>query len=212
MDLSELRVEYETAGLSRKDLDENPIAQFGSWISNAINAEVTEPNAMVVSTVDSESQPWSRHVLLKKFDSVGFVFFTNFTSDKSLHLDSNPKIAASFGWLQLHQQVNITGAVERVSESESDIYWQSRSKDSQIGSASSEQSSELKTRTELLKKRDELSKIYEQTESLPRPDFWGGWRIVPSTIEFWQGRKDRLHDRFRYELLETGWEITRLNP
>lgn len=211
MDLSSLRVEYETKGLSEIDCDSNPIIQFGKWIKQAIDAELIEPNAMILSTVDLQNQPRSRHVLLKKFDDNGFLFYTNFRSDKSIHIQSNPKVALTFSWLGLHRQVNITGNVIEGEPSEADRYWQTRSRDSQLGSAVSKQSKRLSSREELELSYASLSKELD-SKQVARPAHWGGWLVVPETIEFWQGRANRLHDRIKYEHTDEDWIIERLWP
>ena len=210
MDLAEMRVEYETAGLVEKDLDPDPITQFETWMSQAVKADVIEPNAMVLSTVDSDGQPWARHVLLKGVSKEGFDFFTNYESLKSQQLETNPKACLTFPWLELHRQVIITGTAQHTTSEESVNYWERRTRTSQLGSAASSQSQLLENRQDLEERFGELNRNYE---TVPRPEHWGGWRIKPRTIEFWQGRADRLHDRFRYTVnSEQGWVINRLWP
>ena len=211
VDLARMRLEYETTGLDLGDLDPDPARQFDRWMTEAVEAGVYEPNAMVVSTVDGDGQPWSRTVLLKGAGSAGFDFYTNYESDKSRHLDGNPRAAASFGWYPLHRQVNLAGTVERVSPDESDAYWSVRVRGSQLGAWASEQSRALPDRQALLDRYAEAEARFG--DEVPRPEHWGGWRLVPHTIEFWQGRLNRLHDRLRYGRSDAGtWTIVRLSP
>ena len=211
IDLPTMRWEYETTGITAADLAADPIEQFHRWMADAVHGGLFEPNAMVVCTVDRDGQPWSRNVLLKGAGPDGFEFYTNYGSDKSKHLEANPRAAATFGWLELHRQVNLTGPVERVSAEESDRYWAVRTRGSQLGAWASAQSSELADREELLLAYRAAEARYP--EEVPRPDHWGGWRLVPATVEFWQGRLNRLHDRLRYRRQPDGsWTLTRLSP
>jgi pyridoxamine 5'-phosphate oxidase len=210
MDLARMRQEYETAGLGEADLAPDPLAQFDRWFNEAIAAEVYEPNAMVISTVDADGQPWSRHVLLKGVTDGAFDFYTNYDSNKSSELAGNPNIAVTFGWLPLHRQVNIGGTVTRVPDAESDAYWAVRTRGSQIGGWASAQSSTLASRDELVASVAEIEARFPG--EVPRPPHWGGWRITPHTIEFWQGRQNRLHDRLRYVRADERWSISRLSP
>lgn len=216
MDLARMRLEYETAGMAETDVDPDPIVQFNAWLRVAAEAEVTEANAMVVSTVDGEGQPWSRYLLLKKADQDGFDFYTNYESDKSLHLAHQPRAALTFGWLELRRQVNVVGTVVRVPDRESDDYWAVRPRGSQIGGWASHQSRPLDDRQTLLDRYQELEAHHGDDEPVPRPVHWGGWRVVPHTIELWQGRPNRLHDRLRYTRPTptpgTPWSLTRLSP
>lgn len=211
VDLAKMRLEYETAGLDGADMAPDPVEQFDRWMAEAIAADLYEPNAMVVSTVDPAGQPWSRTVLLKGVSTAGFDFYTNYGSHKSNHLDHNPKAAATIGWLGLHRQVNLAGGVERISAEESDRYWSVRTRGSQLGAWASEQSQELVDRDTLLRRYDEAEARFP--DEVARPEHWGGWRIVPHTIEFWQGRRNRLHDRLRFRLDADGaWGLVRLSP
>lgn len=211
MDLARMRLEYETAGLDVSDLADDPLAQFDRWFKDAVAAEVYEPNAMVVSTVDAAGRPWSRHLLLKGVTDGGFDFYTNYESNKSTELETNSNIALTFGWLPLHRQVNIGGVVSRVPAEESDAYWAVRTRGSQIGGWASAQSRELGSRAELTSLVDEIEERFPG--EVPRPPHWGGWRVVPHTIEFWQGRQNRLHDRLRYVQDDgSGWRVIRLAP
>ena len=211
VDLARMRLEYETVGIEPGDLADHPIDQFDRWMAEAVLAELFEPNAMVVSTVDGEGQPWSRHVLLKGAGPGGFDFYTNYFSDKSRQLDGNPLASATFGWLGLHRQVNVAGVVERIPAAESDAYWSVRLRGPKLGAWASEQSSELPDRATLDRRYREVESRFP--DEVPRPDHWGGWRLVPHTVEFWQGRLNRLHDRLRYRRLDDdSWELVRLSP
>ncbi|MEM9652740.1 MAG: pyridoxamine 5'-phosphate oxidase [Actinomycetota bacterium] len=211
MDLARMRQEYETIGLSEADVLADPIEQFDRWFNEAVAAEVYEPNAMVISTVDGGGQPWSRHVLLKGVTDGAFDFYTNYDSNKSAELDTNPNIAVTFGWLPLHRQVNIGGTVARVPAEESDAYWAVRTRGSQIGGWASAQSRELVDRAQLVANVERMEARFPG--DVPRPPHWGGWRITPHTIEFWQGRQNRLHDRLRFHRDPSGdWQLVRLSP
>lgn len=212
VDLAKMRLEYETAGMSEADVATDPFQQFDRWLGDAVAAEIHEPNAMVVSTVDGDGQPWSRYVLLKGVGDGGFDFFTNYGSNKSAHLAGQPRGAITFGWLDLHRQVNIAGPVKRLSDPESDQYWAVRTRGSQLGGWASAQSTVLNSRDELMDRYAEADRRYPG--DVPRPPHWGGWRLMAETIEFWQGRPNRLHDRLRYRRAEapSGWEMVRLSP
>lgn len=211
--LARMRLDYETAGLDVADLHANPVVQFERWFDEAVASNVEEPNATVVSTVDSDGQPWARYVLLKAVSDSGFVFYTNYQSAKSQQLSEQPKASLTFGWLEIHRQVNIAGTVERVSEADSDTYWSLRTRGSQLGGWASRQSSRLVDRDELEVNLAEVEQRFKaDKEPIPRPSHWGGWRLVPHTIEFWQGRRNRLHDRLRYTLTDDEWQTSRLSP
>jgi pyridoxamine 5'-phosphate oxidase len=209
--LAALRQDYSLAPLRRSDLLPDPIPQFLLWLDQARKAEVIEPNAMVLSTVDPEGQPWSRTVLLKACDPSGFTFFTNYQSSKGTHLANHPKAALTFWWGPLERQVNITGTVTRTSVSESETYFQSRPIKSQIGAWASMQSQIVPDRTTLERQFQEVEERFPEGP-LPLPPHWGGFRLAPKSIEFWQGRRSRLHDRFRYEKQSSGWALNRLSP
>lgn len=210
VDLLKLRREFVSNGLSIADLDTNPFVQFKIWMQQAIEAELTLPNAMSLATSD-ESGTSIRTVLLKTFDEKGFVFFTNYNSKKSKQIANNPKAALLFPWLDLERQVKISGTVEKIPTLESIKYFASRPKDSQLGAWASAQSSNLSSRQVLLTEFDKMKRKFNQGE-VPLPDFWGGYRLMPCIIEFWQGRKNRLHDRFVYIRKEDAWEISLLAP
>ena len=206
------RVQYETGGLDVADVDADPTEQWHRWHAEALAAGVAEPNAMTVSTVDLHGMPDARIVLARDVDRFGFAFYTNYESAKSRQLAAKPVAAATFGWLDLHRQVRLRGVVERVSDAQSDAYWASRPRGSQIGSAASPQSAVIADRAELDRLVDAQELVHERADEIPRPPQWGGWRLVPDEFEFWQGRPSRLHDRIRYRLVDDRWRIERLAP
>ena len=212
MDLSDIRGKYTTKGLDIPDLDKNPFKQFELWFNNAIDAQVSEPNAMMLATVGSDMMPSVRAVLLKTFDEKGFVFFTNYKSKKAKQIEENPNAASLFSWIDMERQIKIEGSIEKISTTDSLKYFLSRPKGSQLGAWVSHQSSIITSRSLLEQKFDEMKKKFVKGE-VPFPDFWGGYIIKPIRIEFWQGGQDRLHDRFLYEKDENGsWNIKRLAP
>ncbi|NYT52295.1 MAG: pyridoxamine 5'-phosphate oxidase [Candidatus Vesicomyosocius endoextente] len=210
VDLTGLRREFTQSGLNRTDLNNSPFGQFNLWFEQAQKADIIEPSAMSLATSDN-NEIGIRTVLLKYFDMYGFVFFTNYNSKKSKQLKSNPNVALLFPWLVLERQVKISGYVEKISMLESLKYFSSRPKASQLGSWASQQSSSLSSRKVLLS-QFELMKVKFSKGKVPLPDFWGGYRVVPLKIEFWQGRENRLHDRFIYQLNKGKWRIERLAP
>lgn len=211
MGIGDLRIQYETAGLDRGDLLEDPIAMLQQWYAAAESAGAVEPNAMVVSTVDTDGQPDSRVVLARGITHDGITFFTNRESAKGDQLAGNPRAAALFVWLELHRQVRIRGRVSLASDAVSDAYFASRPRDSQIGAWASHQSRVLTNREELDDRIAEVLAAHEGS-SVPRPPHWGGYVISVDSIEFWQGRANRLHDRFRYTRDGANWRIERLSP
>lgn len=201
-----------TEGLSRDELDPDPIRQFGYWYGQLNATDIFEPSAMTVATVAPDGQPYLRTVLLKLFDHKGFVFYTNYGSRKAKHIETNPRVGLLFSWVPLARQVKITGRAEKVSTAESIKYFATRSRGSQIGAWASAQSETVSSRSMLEAKFEEIKRKFAAGE-VPLPDFWGGYRVVPQTIEFWQGRDNRLHDRFIYACREPdGWQIERLAP
>ena len=213
MSVRDRRVQYETAGLDRADLDSDPIVQWHAWYEQAASAGVAEPNAMTVATVDQHSAPDSRVVLARAVDARGFVFYTNYDSAKSQQILVNPVASAVFAWLDLHRQVRVRGTVQRISEDESDGYFASRPRESQIGAWASPQSQPIADRTIIETRMADFRSKFEN-QDVPRPASWGGWRLTPNVIEFWQGRPSRLHDRFNYTLdaATNQWQIQRLAP
>lgn len=211
MDLSGLREEYGQDEFRRCDLHPDPIEQFRHWFSQAQEAKFLEPNAMVLATASAEGYPSTRTVLLKYFDASGFVFFTNYESIKGKQLKENPRASLLFQWLTLQRQIIICGTVEKITEQETQNYFAKRPRDSQIGAWVSPQSNVIASRATL---ESEWEKIKENfaDKPIPTPPFWGGYRIKPQSIEFWQGGKKRLHDRFHYRHSKEGWIIERLAP
>ncbi|KKA43483.1 MULTISPECIES: pyridoxamine 5'-phosphate oxidase [Salinivibrio] len=212
MELSDIRREYTQGGLRRDDLPDAPMDLFGQWLQQAIDTQVPDPTAMTVATVDEDGQPFQRIVLLKDFNQEGFVFYTNLGSRKALHLKKNSKISLHFPWHFIERQVHIMGEAEPLSKKEVFKYFTSRPKESQIAAWASKQSERLSARSALEGKFLELKKQFEKGE-VPVPTFWGGYRIKPQSIEFWQGGEHRLHDRFLYQRQEGDrWAIERLAP
>lgn len=211
--LDKLRLELQARGVRRDELDADPIVQFGQWFDISTDAGIHEPEAMIVSSVDAEGMPSSRHVLLKGVDH-GFVFFTNYESQKGRELIANPKAAICFPWNILSRQIRIIGAVEKVSAAESDEYFATRPRGSRIGAWASLQSEVIDGRQVLEERLAETEERFGDGD-IPRPPHWGGFRVLPQQIEFWQARPMRLHDRFRYTAdpsVDGGWRIERLSP
>lgn len=211
MELANYRREYLQGGLRRNNLPDNPLSLFETWMQQAVQANLMDPTAMVVGTVDVHGQPYQRIVLLKHVDELGFVFYTNMGSRKASQLANNPKVSLLFPWHMLERQVHVTGQVERLSALEVLKYFSSRPKDSQIGAWVSHQSAPISARGVLEGKFLEMKQKFAKGE-VPLPSFWGGFRVKFDSIEFWQGGANRLHDRFLYQRQETGWSIDRLAP
>jgi pyridoxamine 5'-phosphate oxidase len=210
--IADLRKDYTLEGLSVSDINPNPFIQFKQWFDQAITAQLPEPNAMTVATVTPDGKPRARMVLLKGFDERGFVFYTNYNSHKGQELAQNPQASLVFWWAELERQVRICGRTEKASESESDEYFYSRPLNSRLGAWASNQSEVIESR-EVLEQRMQELQIQYQNQDVKRPPHWGGLRVIPTEIEFWQGRSNRLHDRLLYTRLNNGsWEIVRLSP
>ncbi|KAF1049975.1 MAG: Pyridoxine/pyridoxamine 5'-phosphate oxidase [Burkholderia gladioli] len=211
--LADLRTNYSRASLDEADIASDPIRQFDKWFNEALDAQLPEPNTMTLATVDAEGRPSARIVLIKGVDERGFVFFSNYESRKGRELAHNPNAALLFYWIELERQVRVEGRIEKTSAAQSDAYFASRPAGSRIGAWASEQSAVIANRGVLEAREREFSERYG--ENPPRPPHWGGYRLVPDAIEFWQGRPSRLHDRLRYTrdaASNTPWTIERLSP
>ena len=210
--LAELRKNYSLGSLDVADIDRNPFRQFDAWFAQAVDAKLPEPNTMTLATVDSRGRPSARIVLIKGVDERGFMFFTNYESRKGRELADNPHASLLFYWIELERQVRIEGNVVKASPAESDQYFESRPLGSRIGAWASEQSQVIESRAVLEAREREISAKYG--EHPPRPPHWGGYRLIPDAIEFWQGRPSRLHDRLLYTRAVEGgdWQLARLSP
>lgn len=209
--LGDLRRQYATASLDRSSLDDDPAAQFRRWFADAERAQLLEPNAMTLATADAAGRPSARVVLLKGIDARGFVFFTDYRSRKARELAANPRAAVAFLWKELERQVRVTGDIELVTPAESAAYFRTRPRGSRLGAWASMQSAELPDRAMLEREVARIDKRYPG-DDVPVPPHWGGYRLLPDEFEFWQGRENRLHDRFRYSRDGEHWKIDRLSP
>lgn len=209
--INTLRHDFSKESLDEKDVDHNPVKQFSKWFKEAVDAKVNEPNAMSLSTVSSDAKPSARIVLLRNFDEKGFVFYTNYTSRKGEEIAGNPNAALLFFWPELERQVRIEGMLSKQSSQESDLYFNSRPRESKLGAWTSAQSKVISSRKVLDEEYEKLSKQYPE-ENIPRPANWGGYALKPHTIEFWQGRPSRLHDRILYTMENGTWKTERLAP
>lgn len=209
--ISDIRRDYSSKTLARADVDKNPINQFSTWFDEADKSDIDEVNAMTLSTVSTSGRPSARIVLLKGVENNGFVFFTNYKSEKGEHLLQNPFASLTFFWKELERQVRVDGKVEKISTEDSETYFKSRPYKSRVGAWVSEQSQPLSSRFELMRKFAlKATQLFGQ--EVPLPDFWGGYVVIPDRIEFWQGRPSRLHDRINYKLVKGEWKIDRLSP
>ena len=207
------RKSYERDALDEHGIDRDPFQQFTIWYDEAVAAGLPEPEAMTLSTATLEGQPSARIVLLRGYDERGFCFFSNYSSQKGQELAANPYAAVTFHWVELERQVRIAGRVEKVTEAESDAYFQSRPSQSRIGAWSSPQSNVISSRDALEELFEKYQEQYLDETAIPRPEHWGGYRVIPERIEFWQGRPNRLHDRLRFIRIDQGpWTLQRLAP
>ena len=209
--ISDSRIDYSKSELDEKIIDKDPIAEFARWMKEVIDKKLPEPNVMVLSTVSEERKPSSRVLLLRGFDENGFVFFTNYHSKKGKDIDRNPNASMNFFWHDAEKQVRVEGVLEKISAEESDAYFKSRPRESQLGAWTSQQSESVGSRAELEKKYKETEEKFKGVD-VPRPPHWGGYLLKPDVIEFWQGRPSRLHDRIQYTLKNEKWVIERLAP
>lgn len=211
METEEIRKKYSQIELDEKTVSRDPFEQFDIWYKEVLNSGISEPNAMVTATADSEGISTVRTVLLKSYDNRGFVFFTNYGSKKSRDLSDNPKAGLLFLWKEINRQIRISGTVEKTGQRESEEYFRSRPIESQLGAWASKQSSVIPNREYLTEKYEKYREQFAGKE-IPLPPFWGGYRVIPTEFEFWQGRENRLHDRICFKLKGKEWQITRLSP
>jgi pyridoxamine 5'-phosphate oxidase len=211
LDINHIRKEYRLKSLDINNLNPDPFLQFNAWFDEAQLAEVMEANAMALATASAQGRPSCRIVLLKGSDSKGFLFFTNYNSRKGIDLASNPFACVTFYWRELERQVIIDGSIEKLTREEGELYFASRPRGSQLGAWASHQDESVASREELERAYGHFEKMYER-KSIPMPPYWGGYRLLPERFEFWQGRPNRLHDRFRYLLRNGSWQIDRLAP
>ena len=219
--LADLRVSYDAGVLDEGDLRDSPLAQFGAWFEDAVAVGLPEPNAMIVATAGTSGQPSARTVLLKDADARGFVFYTNLGSRKSEELSANPRASCVFPWFAMHRQVVVVGRVEEIDRVEALAYFASRPHGSRLGAWASRQSTVIDGRAEVEQRYADLQEQYPEGADVPLPDFWGGWLVRPESVEFWQGRESRLHDRLRFRAVDggsgdmgdaTAWQVERLSP
>ncbi|HEX5850078.1 MAG TPA: pyridoxamine 5'-phosphate oxidase [Rubrobacter sp.] len=211
MDAANLRREYTRSGLDEATMQPDPMVQFEAWFENVVEANLHEPNAMILATASDDGRPSARTVLLKGYDGRGFVFYTNYEGRKARDLEANPSCALLFYWGELERQVRVEGRASRLPSRESDAYFASRPRGSRLGAWASEQSRPVRDRSVLEERIKALEAEYQDRE-IPRPPFWGGYRVEPEAIEFWQGRENRLHDRIAYRREEGVWRLERLQP
>jgi pyridoxamine 5'-phosphate oxidase len=211
MNLESIRIEYTRGALDISNIGNDPFIFFGKWLDEAIYTGIADPTAMSVSTIGQDGFPQSRIVLLKSFDNLGFIFFTNYTSQKGKSIEQHPGASLLFFWPELQRQVRITGEVNKVSREITESYFSSRPRSSQIGAWASAQSEEIPSREHLEKLFEDIEEKYRDTD-IPAPAHWGGYILKPLRFEFWQGRESRMHDRFSFEKTDSGWHIRRLAP
>jgi pyridoxamine 5'-phosphate oxidase len=210
--LRSMRVRYTPGPLLERDVDPSPLVQVGRWLADAVTADLPEPNAMVLSTTDAAGRVSSRHVLLKEMDTTGFVFYTNLRSRKAAQIDENPRAALCFPWFEMSRQVCVEGSVHLLDRPTVTDYWRVRPRESQLGAWASAQSTTIESRDALHARLAEVEHQFPLGTDVPVPEFWGGFRLLPTRVELWQGQPGRLHDRLVYERVDDGWGVTRLQP
>tara|TARA_B100001769_G_C22105168_1_gene596985 strand:+ start:1297 stop:1941 length:645 start_codon:yes stop_codon:yes gene_type:complete len=210
--LHSMRIDYSGKDLIKKKFKKNPIKQFNLWFQEAIKFKIKEPNAMILSTIKKKNKPTSRTVLLKEVDNKGFIFFTNYNSNKGVEIKNNKNVSLNFLWKNMERQIIIEGITKRISEISSINYFNKRPRDSQISAWVSDQSKKIKNKTVLENQYKKLVKKFQKIKVIPKPTCWGGYIVLPNKMEFWQGKKSRLHDRICYKLINKDWKKFRLSP
>ena len=210
--ISDMRENYDRSTLDESHVDSDGMKQFHKWFEEARIEDVVEPNAMIMSTINKDGHPTSRTLLLKGLEEDGFLFYTNYNSDKAKEIANNPNISLCFLWKKVQRQVRIMGVASKTTKAQSEAYFQSRPKGSQIGAWVSPQSEVIENKEYLAKRKEEMMEKFKDVDTVPLPDFWGGFKLIPNQIEFWQGRPDRLHDRLRYTQVNGSWKIERIAP
>ncbi|MBE50072.1 MAG: pyridoxamine 5'-phosphate oxidase [Flammeovirgaceae bacterium] len=210
--LHSMRIDYSGKDLIKKKFKKNPIKQFNLWFQEAIKFKIKEPNAMILSTIKKKNKPTSRTVLLKEVDNKGFIFFTNYNSNKGVEIKNNKNVSLNFLWKNMERQIIIEGITKRISEISSINYFNKRPRDSQISAWVSDQSKKIKNKTVLENQYKKMVKKFQKIKVIPKPTYWGGYIVLPNKMEFWQGKKSRLHDRICYKLINKDWKKFRLSP
>ena len=210
--LHSMRIDYSGKNLIKKKFKKNPIKQFNLWFQEAVKFKIKEPNAMILSTIKKKNKPTSRTVLLKEVDNKGFIFFTNYNSNKGVEIKNNKNVSLNFLWKNMERQIIIEGITKRISEISSINYFNKRPRDSQISAWVSDQSKKIKNKTVLENQYKKMVKKFQKIKVIPKPTCWGGYIVLPNKMEFWQGKKSRLHDRICYKLINKDWKKFRLSP
>ena len=210
--LHSMRIDYSGKDLIKKKFKKNPIKQFNLWFQEAVKFKIKEPNAMILSTIKKKNKPTSRTVLLKEVDNKGFIFFTNYNSNKGVEIKNNKNVSLNFLWKDMERQIIIEGITKRISEISSINYFNKRPRDSQISAWVSDQSKKIKNKTVLENQYKKMVKKFQKIKVIPKPTCWGGYIVLPNKMEFWQGKKSRLHDRICYKLINKDWKKFRLSP
>jgi len=210
--LHSMRIDYSGKGLIKDNFNKNPIKQFKIWFKEAVKFEIKEPNAMILSTIKKNNKPTSRTVLLKEVNKNGFIFFTNYNSNKGKEISNNKNVSLNFLWKDIERQIIIEGATKKISDVSSNNYFNKRPRDSQISAWVSDQSKKIKDKKILENQYEKMVKKFHKIDIIPKPTYWGGYIVLPNKIEFWQGKKSRLHDRICYKLIDKSWKTFRLSP